>query len=70
MVAPAGSAIVAVEELNVVASESTSTLRMLKSLLLSVAPVRFCALAQLAAAAGHVRRVLPTPRMSPRRVCA
>jgi hypothetical protein len=43
---------------------------MLKSLLLSVAPVRFRAVAQLAAAAGQVSSVLPTARMSPRSVCA
>src|SRR5919204_1968217 len=60
-----GRAQVARLESKVAPSASTSTQVMVKLLLLSVAPLPSCALAQAAALAGQVMRVLPTRVISP-----
>ena len=58
---------VELEELNVVASPSTSTGCIAKPLLFSAAPVAVpaCEAAQFAAAAGHVISVLPVTQIAP-----
>ena len=58
---------VELEELKVAGSASASTGTMLKSLLLSAAPVAVPAweAAQFAAAAGHVISVLPVTQIAP-----